>query len=74
MIVLKINQQAFCRIPCLRSGSPIAKVVDQTVVRISPTPSMRNGFQITCDSEDEAQTIAEALQSLIDGEYPYMFP
>ena len=72
-IVLLIKDQAFCRLNCLESGSPTAKVVNDTVVRISPSPGIRNGFQITCTTVDDANAIADALQDLIDGVYPSLF-
>ena len=73
MIVLKINDQAFCRLACLRSGCPTASVVDGSVVRILPSPGIRDGFQITCESWEDAIEISEALQSLIDCEYSHVF-
>ncbi|WP_157605385.1 hypothetical protein [Schlesneria paludicola] len=72
-IVLLIKDQAFCRLGCSKSGSPTSKVVDDTVVRLSPSPGIRNGFQITCSTVEEAETIADALQGLIDDVYPGMF-
>ena len=72
-IVLRINDQAFCRLGCLSSGSPTAKVVDGKVVRISPSPGVPDGFKITCENVQIAIAIAEALQDLIDGEYVQMF-
>lgn len=72
-IILLIKDQAFCRLGCLNTGSPTVSVVDGKVVRISASPGIQRGFQITCDTLDDANTIADALQELIDDVYPNLF-
>ena len=73
VIVLLIKEQAFCRLVCLSSGSPTAEVVDGNVVRISPSPGIRDGFKITCETVEIAIAIADAFQDLIDDEYAQLF-
>lgn len=72
-IVLLIKGQAFCRLGCSTAGSPVAEVVEGNVVKISQSPGLKNGFQITCPTTADATLIADALQGMIDGEYPKLF-
>lgn len=65
-IATLVDGEEVARVGCLFRERPKSNLTtDGRCVEVFPSPGLPDGFEITCDTTDDAETIAESLDGLL---------